>query len=190
MIKTRTPTTIRTTPRIIQAQDHQNPTIPIIPTRKPSIKLCRVTPDVDEIKIMQALTTIDKNDEGDMSIVSSSLNEGYFSSSSEDSESIRQEVHDGVNESILDIKQLKIQKERKGKERKEEEEEEISRIIAKIQGEHISSLPESQQIKNKTYPEIKQEHDCIFEVAYSTIASSGTQNHQELKQCDNDYEEK
>ena len=57
-----------------------------------------------------------------------------------------------VNESVLSIKQLREQKRRK------EEEEEISRIIAKIQGEHISSLPESQQIKNQIHTQIKQEH--------------------------------
>ena len=74
-------------------------------------------------------------------------------------------------------------------QKKKKKEEEKSRIIAKIQGEHISSLPESQQIENKTYPKIKQEHDCILELAYSIRASSWTENHQELKQCDNDYEE-
>ena len=74
-------------------------------------------------------------------------------------------------------------------QKKKTDEEEISRIIARIQGEQISSLPESQQIKNKTYPNIKKEHDCIVEVAYSTRTSSGTQNPQELKQCDNDYSE-
>ena len=130
---------------------------------------------------MQVPTIFDKNDEDDTLTVSSSLNEWYFSSSSEDSELIQQEVHFGVIESILDIKQLKAQKKKK-------EEEEISRFLAKIQGEHISSLPESRQIENKIYPEIKQEHDCIYEVPYSTRASSGTQNPRELKQCDNDYE--
>ena len=114
---------------------------------------------------MQVPTTLDKNDEDDMMTVSSSLNKGYFSSSSEDSESIQQEVHDGVNESVLDIIQLTAEKKRKEKERKEKErkgkerkeEGEISRIIAKIQCGHISSLPESQQIKNNTYHQIKQE---------------------------------
>ena len=73
-------------------------------------------------------------------------------------------------------------------QKKKKEEEEISRIVAKIQGGHIFSLLESQQIKNKTNPKIKQEYDCMFEVANSTRASSETQNSQELKQCDNDYE--
>ena len=67
---------------------------------------------------MQVPTTLDKNDEDDMMTVSSSLNKGYFSSSSEDSESIQQEVHDGVNESVLDIIQLTAEKKRKEKERK------------------------------------------------------------------------
>ena len=124
----------------------------------------------------------DKKDKDDMSTVSSSSNEqGYFSSSSEDSESIQQEVHDDVNEFTLNLKQLKEQKKRK------EEEEEIRRTIAKIQGEHISSLPESQQIKNQTHTQIKQEHDCCHEVAYSTRASSSKIGHQDLKQRDNDY---
>ena len=107
-----------------------------------------------------------------MSTVSSSSNEGYFSSSSEDTESIQQKEHNDVNESKLNIKRLKAQK-------KNKEEEEISRIIAKIQGGHISSLPESQQIENKIYPKIKQEHNCMFEVAHlcdiksnSTFSSS------------------
>ena len=67
---------------------------------------------------MQVPTTLDKNDEDDMMTVSSSLNKGYFSSSSEDSESIQQEVHDGVNEFTLNLKQLKEQKKRKGKKKK------------------------------------------------------------------------
>ena len=62
----------------------------------------------------------------------------------------------------------------------------ISRIIAKIQGEHISSLPESQQIKNQTHTQIKQDHDCCYEIAYSTRASSRKQDRQDLKQKDND----
>ena len=118
-----------------------------------------------------------------MLTVSSPLSEkGYFSSSSEDSELIQQEVYNDVNESILSIKQLREQKRRK-------EEEETSRIIAKIQGEHISSLSELQQIKNQTHTQIKQEHDCCYEVAYSTRAPSRKQDHQDLKQRDNNYEE-
>ena len=93
-----------------------------------------------------------------MSTVSSSSSEqGYFSSSSKDLESVQQEVQNNVNESVLSIKQLREEKRRKEKKREEKrrkekkEEEEISRTIAKIQGEHISSLPESQQIKNQTH---------------------------------------
>ena len=92
---------------------------------------------------------------------------------------IQQEVHDDVNESVLSIKQLREERKKK--------EEEISRIIAKIQGDHISSLPESQQIKNQNYTQVKQENDCCYEMAYSTRASSRTQDHQDLKQSDNDY---
>ena len=101
-----------------------------------------------------------------MLTVSSSSNEqGYFSSSSKDLESVQQEIQNDVNESVLSIKQLREQKRRK-------EEQEISRIIAKIQGEHISSLPELQQIQNQTHTQIKQEHDCCYETAYSTRVSS------------------
>ena len=78
----------------------------------------------------------------------------------------RSEVQNDVNESVLSIKQLRKQK------RTKEEEEEVSRIIAKIQGEHTSSLPESQQIKNQTHTQIKQEIDCCYEVAFTTRASS------------------
>ena len=35
-------------------------------TRQPSIKLCQVTPDADEIKIVQVPTTFDRNDEDDI----------------------------------------------------------------------------------------------------------------------------
>ena len=66
-------------------------------------------------------------------------------------------------------------------QKKTKEEEEISRIIAKIQGEHISSLSESQQIKNQTHTQIKQEHDCCYETAYSTRVSSRKIGHQDLK---------
>ena len=64
--------------------------------------------------------------------------------------------------------------------------QDIEEIIAKIQGEHISSLPESQQIKNQTHTQIKQENDCCYETAYSTRAFSRKQDHQDLKQRDND----
>ena len=95
---------------MIQAQDHQNPTVPIhsnkTPTRKSSIKSRRITPNVDEVKIVQVSTAVDKNDKDDMSTVSSSSSEqGYFSSSSEDLESVQQEVQNNVNESVLSIKQ-------------------------------------------------------------------------------------
>ena len=171
MMKTSTPTTKNNTKNDSGSRSSKSNNTNKTPTRKPSIKLFWVTPDVDKIEIVQVPTIFDKNDEDDMSTVSSSSNEqGYFSSSSKDLESVQQEVQNNVNESVLSIKQLREQKRRK-------EEEEISRIIAKIQGEHISSLPESQQIKNKTHTQIKQEHDYIYEVPYSTRASSGTKNH-------------
>ena len=43
---------------------------------------------------------------------SSSNEQGYFSSSSDDLESVQQEVHNNVNESVLSIKQLREQKRR------------------------------------------------------------------------------
>ena len=90
------------------------------PTRKPSIKSCWVTPNVDEDKIVQVPTVFDKNDKDDMSTVSSSPNEqGYCSSSSEDLESVQQEVQNDVNESILNIKQLREQKRTKENKREE-----------------------------------------------------------------------
>ncbi len=54
------------------------------PTKKPFIKLRRVSPDIDDIKIVQVPTKMKKNDEDDMLTVSSSSHEGYFSSSSKD----------------------------------------------------------------------------------------------------------
>ena len=63
--------------------------------------------------IVQVPTAFDKNDKDDMLTLSSSSSEqGYFSSNSEDSESIQQEVYDDVNESILSLKQLREQKRR------------------------------------------------------------------------------
>ena len=55
------------------------------PIRKPSIKLCQVKPKTDEVKVVQVPNAFDKKDKDDMSTVSSSSNEqGYFSSSSQD----------------------------------------------------------------------------------------------------------
>ena len=104
MIKTRKPTTKNNTKDDSGSRSSKSNSTNKTPTRKPPIKLCRVTPDVDEIKIVQVPTILNKNDEDDMSTISSSSNEGYFSSSSEDTGLIQQEQHNGINESKLNIK--------------------------------------------------------------------------------------
>ena len=141
MMKTSTPTTKNNSKDDSSLRSSKSNSTNKIPIRKPSIKSRRVTPNIEKIKIVQVPNAFDKNDKDDMLTASSSSNEqGYFSSSSDDLESVQQEVHNNVNESALNIKQLREQKRRK-------EEKEISRIIAKIQGEHISSLPELQHQK-------------------------------------------
>ena len=54
------------------------------PTKKPSIKLCKVTPEANEMKIVQVKSQEHDMDQDDMSTVSSSSNEGYFSNYSSD----------------------------------------------------------------------------------------------------------
>ena len=42
------------------------------------------------------------------------------------------------------------------------EDEEMRKIIKNNQNEHISTLPEAQQEKNKSYPKIKQQDDLPY----------------------------
>ena len=126
MMKTCTPTTNNNSKDDSGSRSSKSNNTNKTPTRKPSIKPLQVTPNIDEVKIVQVPTAFDKNDKVDMSTISSSSSEqGYFSSSSEDSESIQQEVHNDVNKSVLSTKPLR-------EERRRKEEEQISRFIAKI----------------------------------------------------------
>ena len=60
------------------------------PTKKPSIKLRKVTPEAKELKIVQIKAEQSDKDQDDMWTISSSSNEGYFSSYSSD-ESVEEE---------------------------------------------------------------------------------------------------
>ena len=117
MMKTSTPTTKKNSKDDSSSRSSKSNSTNKTPTRKPSIKSRRVTPNIDNVKIVQVPNAFDKNDKDDMLTVSSSSNEqGYFSSSSEDLESVQQEVQNNVNESVLSIKQLREQKRRKEEE--------------------------------------------------------------------------
>ena len=129
------------------------------PTKKPSIRLRKVSPDIGTIKIVQLPSKEKKDEEDDVSAVSSSSHEGYFSSDSEDSESTKYEKE---MDEMPNKKQLKIQ-------RKMEEDRELDKIIARIENEHITTLPETPKKKRCTH-KIKQESDHGVEVAFSAIS--------------------
>ena len=92
------------------------------PTKKPSIRLCKVSPDIGTIKIVQVPNKVKKGEEDDMSAVSSSSHQGYFSSDSEDSESTKYEKEMVRKNEMPNKKQLKIQ-------RKMEEDRESCRTV-------------------------------------------------------------
>ena len=118
MMKTSAPTTKNNSKDDSSSRSSKSNSTNKTPTRKPSIKSRRVTPNIDKVKVVQVPNVFDKKDKDDMSTVSSSSNEqGYFSSSSKDLESFQQEVQNDVNESILNIKQLREQKRRKEKKK-------------------------------------------------------------------------
>ena len=97
MMKTSTPTTKNNSKDDSGSRSSKYNSTNKTPTRKPYIKSCWVTPNIDKVKIVQVPKAFDKNDKDDMLTVSSSSNEqGYFSSSSEDLEPVQQEVQNNV----------------------------------------------------------------------------------------------
>ena len=106
-----------------------------------------------------------------MSTVSSSSSEhGYFSSSSEDTEPIQQIEHHDSFKPKLNLKQLKAHKKRK-------EEAEISRIIARIQDEHISTISEPQYTKNQFYCTVLDNSQLTVTITKMTEVEKGLASH-------------
>ena len=128
------------------------------PTKKPSIKLRKVTPEANELKIVQIKTEQNVKEQDDMLTISSSSNEGYFSSSSSD-DSIQEEDRKAKRTAFrIQCKQERLKK-------RKQQEMELDKIIERIENEHITLQEEP---SDKKEIKIKQERDSdYFEFAYS-----------------------
>ena len=79
MMKTSTPTTKNNSKKDDSgSRSSKSNSTNKIPTRKPSIKSCPVTPNVDKVKIVQVPNAFDRNDKDDMLTVSSSSHSNLF----------------------------------------------------------------------------------------------------------------
>ena len=144
------------------------------PNNKPSIKLRKVTPDIDNIEIVNAKSEDKDKEEDDMSTVSSSSNEGFFSSSDSD---------DSMKKSRTAYRILRKQEKLKKKKLKDME---LDKIIERIENEHISI--EESQPKDSKEVKIKQEQDTDqSEFAFSAklIPNVRTENNNLLQVNDN-----
>ena len=103
------------------------------PSRKPSAKIRKVTQNVDEVKIIK-VPRVTKERENNMSTVSSSSYERYFSISerSEEEESTKTKNNSSGNNTTT--------RQQSNDSKYYDEDEELSQIIAKIEGEHISTM--------------------------------------------------
>ena len=150
------------------------------PTKKPSIKLRKVTPEAKELKVIQVKTEQKENDQDDMSTISSSSNEGYFSSYSSD-DSVEEEERKAKRTAFrIKCKQDRIKK-------RKQHDMELDKIIKRIENEHITLQEEP--IKKEEI-KIKQEQDSdYFEFAYSAKLMTGTDmTNNTLKQVDNEQD--
>ena len=152
------------------------------PTKKPSIKLRKVTPEVNKLKIVQVKTQQDDKDQDDMSTISSSSNEGYFSNYSSDDSEEEEDRRAKRTAFRIKCKQDKIKKRNK-------DDMELDKIIWRIENEHIT-LADKPTNKEKQI-KIKQEEDSdYFEVAYSAklMPRTSTTNNN-LKQANYEHQE-
>ena len=135
-------------------------------TKKPSIKIRKLIRDMNEIKTGHPKSQEPDKDKDDMSTVSSSSFEGYFSSSSSSEESTEEEIK------MAKRTALRIKRKQEKLNKKHQEDMELDKIIKRIENEHIiiEDTP-----TNKTQPKpkggpikIKQEEDSdFFEYAFS-----------------------
>ena len=151
------------------------------PTKKPSIKLRKVTPEANELKIVQIKTEQNVKDQDDMSTISSSSSEGYFSSYSSD-DSVEEEERKAKKTAFrIKCKQDRIKK-------RKQHDMELDKIIKRIENEHITLQEEPTK---KEEIKIKQEQDSdYFEFAYSAKVMTGTDlTNNTLKQVNNEQQD-